>query len=283
MCRTRNKKTGLLVSSAAWRAVVRRDRHYDGQFVYAAVTTFIYCRPSCPARTPQRGNTLLFRTARDAERQGYVACLRCHPQSSFTPAEYRILAALHYIDAHLDQVITLKTLSHVSGLSPHHFRETFKKFVGLSPKSFCDARRISGFKNLVRAGEPVSSACYEVGFGSSRSLYEKARLGLGMTPAAYQRGGRGAHIRFVICASPSGPVLIARTRLAVCAVLFGRNDRVLVKGLRKEFPNASVERQSPVKWKTAAISGLDEDPLVLKLPMSLRQRVMQAKLIIFNV
>jgi hypothetical protein len=52
-----------------------------------------------------------------------------------------------------------------------------------------------------------------------------------------------------------------------------------VEGLRKEFPNASVERQSPVKWKAAAISGLDEDPLVLKLPMSLRQRVMQAKLI----
>jgi AraC family transcriptional regulator of adaptative response/methylated-DNA-[protein]-cysteine methyltransferase len=277
----KNPRIGVRVPGAAWRAVVRRDRHFDGKFVYAALTTSIYCRPSCPARTPRRRNTLIFRTARDAERQGYVACLRCHPQSSLAPAERRILAALHYIDSHLDQLITLKTLSHVSGLSPNHFRETFKRFVGLSPKSFCDVRRIVGFKTFVRAGESISSACYGVGFGSSRSLYEKIRLGLGMTPAAYQYGGRGVHIRFVICASNSGPVLIARTCLGVCAVLFGQKERSLVNQLRKEFPKASLE-QSPVKRKNAMISGVDEDPLVLKLPMSLREQIVQAKLIDFR-
>src|SRR5580700_10651773 len=109
---------------AAWTAVLRRDRHYDGKFVYVVVTTGIYCRPSCPARSPRRQNTVILRNAVEAERRGYIACLRCQPQSSFSSAENSIKAALDYIDAHLDQPITLKILSQVSGLSPHHFRVT---------------------------------------------------------------------------------------------------------------------------------------------------------------
>lgn len=275
----RSETTALPASSLVWRAVLRRDRRYDGQFVYAAVTTSIYCRPSCPARTPRRRNTLIFRSPRDAEKQGYIACLRCHPQWLLTPAEAKIVAALRYIDIHSDQVITLKTLSHASGLSAHHLRETFKTFVGLSPKSFCDLRRIATFKALVKAGESISRACYEAGFGSSRSLYEKTRQFLGMTPAAYQRGGRGVHIRFLICTFAFGAILIARTRIGVCAVLFGDNDRALVNELSREFPQARIERESRVKG--AMISGVEVDPLVLKLPTSLRARVVQAKL--FNL
>jgi AraC family transcriptional regulator, regulatory protein of adaptative response / methylated-DNA-[protein]-cysteine methyltransferase len=276
---TRRKTAVLPVSSPVWRAVLRRDRHYDGKFVYAAVTTSIYCRPSCPARTPRRRNTLIFRSARDAEKQGYIACLRCHPQCSLTPAETKVVAALRYIDLHSDQVITLKTLSHASGLSAHHLRETFKAFVGLSPKSFCDVRRLATFKALLKAGESISSACYEAGFGSSRSLYEKARQFLGMTPAAYQRGGRGVHIRFPICHSACGPVLIARTRIGVCAVLCGENGGALVNELSKEFSQAHIERESFVKG--AMISAVDLEPLVLRLPTSLQARVVQAKL--FNL
>jgi hypothetical protein len=48
------------ISNLAWNAILKRDRHHDGKFVYAALTTGIYCRPSCPARHPHRRNTLLF-------------------------------------------------------------------------------------------------------------------------------------------------------------------------------------------------------------------------------
>jgi hypothetical protein len=55
------------ISSVAWQAVVKKDRRYDGRFVYAAVTTGIYCRPSCPARNPKRRNALIFLTSAEAE------------------------------------------------------------------------------------------------------------------------------------------------------------------------------------------------------------------------
>lgn len=264
------------ISNIAWHAVLKKDRHYDGKFVYAAVTTGIYCRPSCPARSPQRRNALIFLTSAEAERQGYVACLRCYP-NSLAPAEKSIKAALDYIEAHLDQTITLNTLSQVSGLSPHHLQETFKRIVGLSPKAFCDARRIARFKQHLRAGQSISSACYEVGYGSSRALYEKTRKGMGMTPANYRRGGDGLRICYAVTDSAFGSVLVAGTTQGPCAVLLGEDENVLLRELRQEFPRAVFEQESSAKWSAAVLSCQGEDPLFSKLPVSLRGRVFQAR------
>ena len=265
------------ITNTAWDAVLKKDRHYDGKFVYAAVTTGIYCRPSCPARNPQRRNTLIFLTAAEAERQGYVACLRCHPGSPLTPAEKSIKATLDYIETHLDQTMNLNTLSQVSGLSPHHLRETFKQIVGLSPKAFCDARRIARFKQYLRAGRSIINACYEVGYGSSRALYERTNKGLGMTPAAYRRGGKGVHIRYTVAGSELGPILTAVTEHGLCAVLLGEDEDLLVRELREEFPKADLKRESSAKSKTAMHSCQTGEPLLSKLPMSLQGRILQAK------
>jgi AraC family transcriptional regulator, regulatory protein of adaptative response / methylated-DNA-[protein]-cysteine methyltransferase len=264
------------ISNAAWQAVVKKDRQYDGKFVYAAVTTGIYCRPSCPARNPQRRNALIFLTAAEAEREGYTACLRCHP-NSLTPAEKGIKAALDYIEAHMDQAITLNTLSQVAGLSPHHMQETFKRIVGLSPKAFCDARRIARFKQYLRAGQSISSACYEVGYGSSRALYEKTRKGMGMTPAVYQRGGKGVRVSYSIIESAFGNVLVGGTEQGLCAVLLGEDGDAVLRELRQEFPRAVLKRESSTSWAAAVLACQHEDPLFAKLPASLRGRVFQAR------
>src|SRR6266498_2472041 len=62
-----------------WRAVLARDRRYDGAFVYAVRSTGIYCRPSCASRKPRRGQVAFFPIPEAAEREGYRACRRCHP------------------------------------------------------------------------------------------------------------------------------------------------------------------------------------------------------------
>ena len=54
-----------------YRAVASRDSRFDGFFVTAVHTTGIYCRPSCPAITPQRRNVSFFASAAAAQRNGY--------------------------------------------------------------------------------------------------------------------------------------------------------------------------------------------------------------------
>jgi AraC family transcriptional regulator of adaptative response / DNA-3-methyladenine glycosylase II len=62
-----------------YRAVAERDARYDGRFVTAVRTTGIYCRPSCPARTPLARNVSFFADPEEARAAGYRACKRCEP------------------------------------------------------------------------------------------------------------------------------------------------------------------------------------------------------------
>ena len=63
----------------AWAAFMRRDRSWDGRIIGAVHTTGIYCKPSCPARRPRRGNVTFYASAEEARAAGYRACMRCKP------------------------------------------------------------------------------------------------------------------------------------------------------------------------------------------------------------
>jgi AraC family transcriptional regulator of adaptative response / DNA-3-methyladenine glycosylase II len=64
-----------------YRAVSARDSRFDGVFVTAVRSTGIYCRPSCPARTPLVRNVEFFATSAAAHEAGYRACKRCLPDA----------------------------------------------------------------------------------------------------------------------------------------------------------------------------------------------------------
>ena len=62
-----------------WASVLRRDRALDGRFVTGVLTTGIYCRPSCAARHPARGNVRFFADGAAAREAGLRPCKRCLP------------------------------------------------------------------------------------------------------------------------------------------------------------------------------------------------------------
>jgi AraC family transcriptional regulator of adaptative response / DNA-3-methyladenine glycosylase II len=73
--------TPPLDAERCYRAVASRDARFDGWFFTAVATTGIYCRPSCPARTPLPHNVAFFSTAAAAQGAGYRACRRCRPDA----------------------------------------------------------------------------------------------------------------------------------------------------------------------------------------------------------
>jgi AraC family transcriptional regulator of adaptative response/methylated-DNA-[protein]-cysteine methyltransferase len=241
-------------SSVAWRAVEVRDASYDGRFVYAVRSTGVFCKPSCPSRRALRSNVAFFPTTAAAERAGFRACRRCRPtdQSGTHPA---IEKARAYLDAHVDRLVSLDELATVVGLSASHLQRSFKRALGVSPKEYQSEHRMRRFKSRLRAGDTVSRATYEAGFGSSSRVYERAATSLGMTPAAYRRGGAGVRIRYTIADSPVGRVLIATTERGLCAVELGANDADVESILRADFPNAAIERDDEARetWVRAVL------------------------------
>jgi len=227
----------------AWTAVVGRDRRFDGRFVYAVRTTGVYCRPSCPSRRPAAANVVFFDDPSGAERAGFRACKRCRPRAAGelggTAAAVRRTAA--FIDAHVDERMTLSRLAREAGMSPFHLQRVFRRELGVTPREYQQARRLDRLRSQLRRGETVSRATYDAGFGSPSRVYEQAGARLGMTPATYRRGGHGIRIRFAILPSPLGQLLVAATPKGVCAVSLGDSDAQLERRLHAEFPRAIIE------------------------------------------
>ena len=67
-----------------------RDHRFDGWFVTAVRTTGIYCRPSCPARTPKPGNVTFYPTSAAAHEAGFRACKRCLPEAAPGSPEWNL-------------------------------------------------------------------------------------------------------------------------------------------------------------------------------------------------
>jgi len=242
----------------AWAAAAARDGRADGKFVFAVRTTRVYCRPSCPARRPLRENAEFYRAPDAAERAGYRECRRCRPKSEGGPAAEAKLAAeaKRLIDARLEDSLRLRDVARELNVSPFRLSRLFSRHQGVTPKRYALARRLDRFKSRSRSSG-VTEAQYEAGFGSPSRLYDAARAGLGMTPGAYARGGRGETISYGFAASPVGRLLIATTPRGVCSVDIGASESVLRKRLKTRFPRAVLRPGARVSAAALPRAALD--------------------------
>ena len=223
-----------------WNAVVARDAGHDGKFVFAVSSTGVYCRPSCAAKRPRRENVEFFSLPEQAELAGYRACLRCRPKAlSGNEQADTAKAICRFIEQHLDEPITLHRLGREFHQSPFHLQRRFKAVLGITPRAYADSCRLRLLKRNLQAGDSVTRAMYDAGYGSSSRLYEKTAAQLGMTPDKYRRGAIAAAIRYTIADSPLGRMLIAATERGICAIQFASSDGELIEGLKREFPFAT--------------------------------------------
>jgi len=236
------------ITDDAWAAVAARDGRADGQFVFAVKTTGIYCRPSCPARRPNRENAVFFKKPVDAEAAGFRECRRCRPRSEGGPAaEARLVrAAERLIAARAGESPRMAEVARELGVSPSKLSRLFARHAGVTPKKFSTARQFELFKKSARSSGVVASQ-YAAGFGAPSRLYAAADRHLGMAPGAWTRGGRGVTIRYGFASSPVGSLLVASTERGICAVELGTEREALVRRLRARFPNAELRfaRKAP--------------------------------------
>ena len=222
-CDCSNQETPTTLADDRWQAVVNRDRGRDGEFVFAVSTTGIYCRPSCPARRPRPENVRFFADSAAAERAGFRACRRCRPKSGLSPHEELVARAAAWLDAHVEERVTLPRLAAALGVSPGHLQRTFTGHRGIAT----DVRGSApiGISKVTTAdGADVTSALHAAGYGSSSRFYAQARSALGMTPTSYTRGGEGMTMTYATTGSPIGRVLVAATERGICAVSLGEDD-----------------------------------------------------------
>ena len=163
---------------------------------------------------------------------------------------HRMLALARFIDEHLDESLPLVRLAREANVSPYHLQRSFKTALGVSPKVYQANARLGALKSSLRAGDSVSSAIMDAGFGSTSRVYEQVHGGLGMTPSSYRAGGDGETLHYAVRETALGTMLMAATGRGVCFVHLGENETTLGDTLRTEYPRAllvhSNAEQSPL-------------------------------------
>jgi AraC family transcriptional regulator of adaptative response / DNA-3-methyladenine glycosylase II len=181
-----------------YQAVRSRDARFDGRFFTGVVTTGVYCRPVCPARTPKRENVRFFPCAAAAEEAGFRPCRRCRPEAApGTPAwigaSAVTLRALRLIGAGALDRGSVEDLAARVGIGDRHLRRLFLAHLGATPHAVANTRRVHLARRLIdETTLPMAEIALAAEFPSIRRFNAAIREAFGRTPSALRRESHSA-------------------------------------------------------------------------------------------
>ncbi len=179
-----------------YRAIESRDARFDGQFFTAVRTTGIYCRPSCPARTPKAGNVSFFQTSAAAHDAGYRACKRCLPEAVPGSPEWNVRSdvAARAMRLISDGVMDRGGVSELSarlGYSSRQLNRIMTAELGAGPLALARASRAQTARTLLTATDIKSAdIAFAAGFGSVRQFNDTVAEVFSLTPTALRARSR---------------------------------------------------------------------------------------------
>ncbi|WP_188685841.1 AlkA N-terminal domain-containing protein [Nesterenkonia cremea] len=171
-----------------YRAVEARDTRFDGQFITAVRTTGIYCRPSCPARTPKQSNVTFYPTSAAAHDAGYRACRRCLPEATPGSPQWNLRGdtvgrAMRLIADGVVERDGVHALASQLGFSTRHLTRLLTAELGSGPLALARSQRAHTARMLLTGTDlSVAEVAFASGFGSIRQCNDTIREVFDMTP-----------------------------------------------------------------------------------------------------
>jgi AraC family transcriptional regulator, regulatory protein of adaptative response / DNA-3-methyladenine glycosylase II len=172
-----------------YQAAQSKDARFDGWFFCAVTSTGIYCRPSCPARTPKRENMRFYATAAAAQQAGFRACLRCRPDATPGSPEWNVRAdvvarAMRLIRDGVVDREGVEGLAGRLGYSPRQLNRLITAEVGTGPLALARAQRSQTARVLLETTDlPITHIAFAAGFASVRQCNETVRQIFADTPS----------------------------------------------------------------------------------------------------
>ena len=101
-------------------------------------------------------------------------------------APYKLRQTIGYIEANLDDDLSLKKLAEEIGMSRSYFAVLFKQATGIPPHQYVNQQRLAKAKQLLTEGKAIAEIALECGFSSQSHLNKVFRKYVGTTPKKYR-------------------------------------------------------------------------------------------------
>lgn len=225
-----------------YRAIESRDTRFDGQFVTAVATTKIYCRPSCPARTPKPANVSFYPTSAAAHEAGYRACKRCLPEAvPGTPAwnlrsDVAARAMRLISDGEIDRV-GVPGLALRLGYSTRQLGRILHHELGAGPLALARASRAQTARTLLTATDlALSDVAFASGFNSIRQFNETVQEIYDLSPSQLRHRSRTLSHASTAAGSPTSLSLTLPARMPYDDGIFSFLRARAVNGVEQGDP-----------------------------------------------
>lgn len=180
--------TTAMTFDERYRAISSRDARFDGQFITAVHSTGIYCRPSCPARTPKPTGVTFYPTSAAAHEAGYRACKRCLPEAAPGSPAWNLRGdvagrAMRLIAEGVVEREGVEGLAARLGYSSRHLTRLLVAELGAGPLALARAQRAHTARMLLVGTDlPASDVAFSAGFSSVRQFNDTMREVFDLTP-----------------------------------------------------------------------------------------------------
>lgn len=184
-----------------YQAAQSKDARFDGWFFCGVTSTGIYCRPSCPARTPKRENIRFYPSAAAAQQAGFRACLRCRPDATPGSPDWNLRAdlvarAMRLIRDGIVDREGVEGLAQRLGYSTRQLNRVILAEVGTGPLAIARAQRSQTARILLETTDlPITRIAFAAGFASVRQCNETMKQIFADTPSGLRSRVAKATVR----------------------------------------------------------------------------------------
>lgn len=166
---------------------------------------------------------------------------------TFTPAsDYEtVRAAIAHLSAAGPDRTDLAGVARALGKSERQLGELFRRWCGLSPKSFAQAVALDHAKRLLADRQSILDTTYEVGLSSTSRLHDLFVTHEAMPPGAWRNKGEGLELKWGAAPSPFGTAVLVLSAYGLAGIGFADADTTLEQAfadLAGRWPNARYRR-----------------------------------------
>ena len=163
------------------------------------------------------------------------------PQSDYET----VRAAIRFLSENGPDELDLARFARALGLTERQLTDLFRRWCGLSPKSFAQAVALDHAKTLLAQRESVLDTTYEVGLSSTSRLHDLFVTHEAMPPGAFRAKGEGLTMNWGAAPSPFGLAVVTATEYGVSGLGFADSDTTVEQAfddLAGRWPNARFVR-----------------------------------------
>lgn len=165
-----------------------------------------------------------------------------------------IARAIDYLSRPGPEIFDIAALAHDLSMSERALVDLFKRWCGLTPKSFAQAVALDHARKLLRDNMTVLDTSFELGLSGPSRLHDLFVTYDAVPPGIFRARGAGLDVTWGVASSPFGEAVILLTQYGVAGLAFAEagSEEAAFEDLARRWPNAAYRRNDKAIAPVAA-------------------------------